>query len=101
MNQQHSTKALTAVATRIPILRLYTNIPIKPDIDAALPVSGAVPKLLGAHLEAVAVFLIGGAFGQCEVDWAGADVFKVAHYAVVDNGFGLGGGEEDEDGRDD
>jgi hypothetical protein len=92
---------LTAVAAGIPILRLDTNISIKPDIDASLAVSAAVTEFLSAHLDAVAEFLIGGAFGHGEVGRAGADVFEVANDAVVDYGFGLGDGEEDREGGED
>ena len=55
---------LTAVTTRIPILRLDTNIPIKSNIDTALPIAGAMSLGFGAHVEMVAVFGAGGAFGD-------------------------------------
>lgn len=58
-------------------------------------------EFLGAHLEIVAVFLIGAAFGHHEVGRAGADVFEVADDAVVDYGFGLDDGEEDREGGED
>ena len=57
-----------------------------------------MPIDLGTHLEMFAVLGALFAFGHHEVSGAGADVFEVADYAVVDYGFGEGEGEEEEGG---
>ena len=54
----------SAITTRIPILGLDTNIPVKSHIDTALPIAGAMSLGFGAHVEMVAVFGAGGAFGD-------------------------------------